>query len=449
MTAIQNTSVSFSEIYAGLLAYVQSKPNYESYWKDFYASGAGTTMLELIASLAVYENFAIDSSRRDTYLQECRLRSSAVAISNNSGYSAGRGNNPTYTLTFTPSVGFNVAEFDTVGTYKSAYSLISKEAKSFSQGVQSTIDVTIGQLSSEIVVVPSADLQPFRFTSSNVSSDYKLELNGSVLPVSAAFSDLASDAWVAISNPFGAVDAFYANNDPAIVRTHTYATGDTLVLTFIELDETLTSISTSDLALTLGAVTVASEISELEHPERLDSIRVNSPLHADVQHVIRSRFDFPSFFATTVPNLVHTALQDDPANPYEHKITYVKDDLELLTAGEVAQFQEDLEPRRPLGVMPAIIVDPVAVVSELTILVYLNAGTTISTAEVDTDLQALWYDRTWKLGVDWTSGALMADLESDAEKNISYIKTIRLTSDAATPLAWNEYSIPTNTITLN
>ena len=40
-------STSFPEVKKFLIEYVESKPEYESKWKDFFESGAGTNLIDV------------------------------------------------------------------------------------------------------------------------------------------------------------------------------------------------------------------------------------------------------------------------------------------------------------------------------------------------------------------------------------------------------------------
>ena len=65
---IENKSLSFDKVLDDLKTYVQSLPDYAR-WKDFYASSAGATFLELLAGTGAYLSFHSLASRRESYLE--------------------------------------------------------------------------------------------------------------------------------------------------------------------------------------------------------------------------------------------------------------------------------------------------------------------------------------------------------------------------------------------
>lgn len=85
ITIIDETSLSFESIFEDLKKYVESKPDDKS-WKDFYASGAGTTLLELISGLGSYNAYRNLMRRRESYLETAALESSIYELAFNRGF---------------------------------------------------------------------------------------------------------------------------------------------------------------------------------------------------------------------------------------------------------------------------------------------------------------------------------------------------------------------------
>ena len=88
-------SLSFDSILKDLKGYVKSLPDYNK-WKDFYVSSAGTTFLEMLAGTGAYLSFHSMASRRESYLESARLKSSIYNIAGMLGYEANRRTAPVF-----------------------------------------------------------------------------------------------------------------------------------------------------------------------------------------------------------------------------------------------------------------------------------------------------------------------------------------------------------------
>lgn len=96
---IDPTSLSFNSILEDLNEYIANLPE-ASKWKDFYLSGAGTTQTELLAGLGTFLGFHSLGARRESYLDSCRLYTSAVNICNIVGYPVQRVSAPRVKVNF-------------------------------------------------------------------------------------------------------------------------------------------------------------------------------------------------------------------------------------------------------------------------------------------------------------------------------------------------------------
>ena len=92
---IENKSLSFDKVLDDLKTYVQSLPDYAR-WKDFYASSAGATFLELLAGTGAYLSFHSLASRRESYLETAKLKSSVYNMATMLGYEPNRRTAPVF-----------------------------------------------------------------------------------------------------------------------------------------------------------------------------------------------------------------------------------------------------------------------------------------------------------------------------------------------------------------
>ena len=227
---INPQSVSFNTIKENLIEYVKSKPDYEK-WKDFYDSGVGVTLVEMIAGFGTYLQYMTVVNRRETYLFHAENRSSVVAVAETLGYSVFRGKNIHVRLTVTPTSTIVIKQFDIIGTYKN-YDIVVLDDYALNNGVSIDIDVVFGEQKSESIIAQSPDLAMFRFESPNVSEDTYLTLDSTKVPISSNLPDLLQDKYVGLTNALGAIDLMYVNNEDS---TYPYENGSIFELKYIEL----------------------------------------------------------------------------------------------------------------------------------------------------------------------------------------------------------------------
>jgi hypothetical protein len=167
---IKNKSQSFEQIVIDLNTYLRSLPDWEA-WQDYFKTGSGQTIIELIAGLGAQLFYFINILRQETYLQTAVNRSSIVGISQMLGYSVGRGNAVKAIITVTPDSTGVYEKFDIIGQCKDK-DIILAESVLLNEGVEKQIPVIIGSLKRDYCKIPSSALQPFRMTAENISEDY-------------------------------------------------------------------------------------------------------------------------------------------------------------------------------------------------------------------------------------------------------------------------------------
>lgn len=441
---IDPQEVSFEEIKNDVVEYVQSKPDYAS-WKDFYESSAGTTLIELIAGFSTYLTYQHIVNRRETYLFHALNRSSKVAISQTLGYSIFRGKNIHLTLTITPNTTRAVTNFDIVGEFN-GYDIVSLGDYVLNSGVQTTIDIALGEVKEEIKSVESSDLTVFRFESDLVSEDIQILKNSIEMPLGTAMSDMLNDKYVPISNPVNAVDVFYLNTSEASYR---YENGDVLTLKYIELKD-LALILPADLdrfTFLYGTIDDASVINRYQIPEPNNNIVINAPIYHEVQKVIRGRDDYKKLLKTLISDVSDVNARD--YSPAIVELTYVKEDLTLLSTTEKNNLIDELSSYRPFGMYdPPMIRDPRQVDLELNIDITLSVLIDdIAQADVESDVDSILtnYDKLLGITID------LHDIENEINE-LDYVKInrVEIIGDPSTEyeLEWDQYVAFTYNLTL-
>jgi len=180
---IQQNAVSFETIKAALDAYIKSQaPGLR--WLDFFESGPGTIIEELMAGLGAFKSFAELDGRVEATLDFARLLSSVYELAFNRGFLVPPSQAAQITLYLVPNVNITVAQADLVGTIGN-YNIYSLENKTMPSGVPAYLDSVVGYIDSpENWTVNVTSSQPFStivvdLNNKNVAKQLELLSNGS------------------------------------------------------------------------------------------------------------------------------------------------------------------------------------------------------------------------------------------------------------------------------
>ena len=201
---VNPNSVSFDQIKADLIAYIDTKPD-AAKWKDFFDSQVGSTVVELIAGLGSMLRYSGVVDRRESFARYAQNRSSILAYGESVGYSAFRGRNAVLKLTVTPNFSGVINKFQVVGQVKDQ-SLIALDNYTVNSGVSREIFVVVGTLRSESLTALSEDPQSFRFQTPGVSQDIRVFKGSTEMATSERIVDLVNERFAIQSNVLGSVD---------------------------------------------------------------------------------------------------------------------------------------------------------------------------------------------------------------------------------------------------
>jgi hypothetical protein len=418
---VEPTSISFSEAKADIESWLATRPDALK-WDDFFAASAGQTIIELLAGVSTFTAYQIITGRREAYLTYAENRSSAVAISNQLGYSVFRGENANIKLTINPPTTITYSKYEVVGSVVD-YDLIVKDTTICNANVDTVVECVIGFIKSETVVVNSDLLQSFRFNSQNVSEDYRLYLDSTEILPTKNLVDLIEDRFVQISNATGAFDLFYLNN--GVLK---YITGSVYLLEYVELanpEFTVTDVSSDEQAIN------NVEISKVyEEEESTREIKINAPLYNETKFVIKGRNDYAKLFTALSTDILSAKGRD--FSPAVVQLSYVRENLNMFTEPEKDLFQVDLLRARPFGVQPTIITDPVQNNLKLNIQVYLNEKTN---EDVLTVVETVLATQEKNMGTTID----LFYIENQIERQ-TYVKTARVQVEAPEWVADTYYS---------
>ena len=232
---IDPSLVSYSLIKNKILTYVKNKPDGEA-WKDFFDSSAGNILIELLAGTSTYLTYNAIASRRETYLNYAKNRTSAIGIAENLAYNVSRGKNAHVQLVVVSSDTITINKWDIVGMVTDV-SLIAWQTVTLYPSVPTVIECVVGDLVSDVTYeVTSSSTDVFRIVANGVSDDVRLLFKKTTVDpytdldkenaMSTRIIDLINDKYVLLTNPYDSVDIYYLNNKPTILNV-----GDEIRLT--------------------------------------------------------------------------------------------------------------------------------------------------------------------------------------------------------------------------
>ena len=435
---IDPKSASVSKKIQDLQNFLDSKPNADVF-APFFTSATGKAIIELIAGSGATLDYNNIVGRRENFIQFAKNRSSLVGGSQNLGVSVPRGSNRHLTLTVTPDQTTVLPRFSVIGSVRDKDIVLLADTP-INNGVQTTLEVVVGDFGSESITVGTDGIARFRYVTPDMSEDLRITLNGTEVPISSNLEDMQRDFYAVLTNPFGAVDVFSLNQESSANR---YATGDILTAEFILLEDFTFTIN--DMGFNFGELNSFITSESFINREADAQIVVNSPLKHETQQRIRGRLDFQKNFLGLDTRIVDTAQRD--VSPARVELTYVRSDNLLFTATEKSAFVDELMEGVIMGIEPPPMVDPILVPLKLafTLTLLSEDGDPINAVQNVVALQEKILQKQLNL----------LNIESQVEKSetsedsgIRFVETARVVIDsdtwqAATGYRQGQYVNPT------
>lgn len=424
-------AISFNSIKNALQNYIQNKSDLESVWTDFYASGAGQTILELDAAVASFYAYHFIIGRRESYIGLAQNYNSIVGGALALGYNCSRGHNVHFRMSIVPNKTQTLSKWTVIGSYDE-YDIVLLKDTILNKGIATDIDVVIGNSSAQTYTFSSDALQQITFTASNTTDDCRLILNETEVPFSNEIEDAVEDNYIMLTNPYGSVDVFYLQNG-----AYKYNASDNLYLQFIERNnisfgglnkETIDL----DIADQIDTYTLLEDREDVQNPE---NIRIAAPVKHETSNVVRARKDYMKFLLQNNNNLIDA--NDKDINPGLIALTYLKQPesesaSSLLTEEEKEDFIKSMMKITPDGVAKAFIVDPIEIVRGIKIKLWQKKDENIS-ANIEDDIEEILDSYRNKL-------AVTLDLDQ-IEHEVEQLPGVKV---ARVELGGAEYQLDTN-----
>ena len=422
-------ALSYNSIKEALQSYIQNKSELQNTWKDFYVSGAGETILELDAAVAAFYAFHFILGRKEAYLPTAQNYTSIVGGAQALGYSASRGHNLYLQANIIPNTTQTLSKWTTIGGYGN-YDVVLLEDTILNAGQETTIKFVIGDSVAQSIQITTDSLQQFTFTAPDVTDDFRLLINTTVVPHTTDIKQAVDDLYVAITNTYGAVDVFYLNNG-----AYNYHADDTLYLQYIQRNNlTYSQFSPNNLDISISTeVSDIQLLEDFEDVEDKEHIRLAAPITHETNDVVRARKDYVKYLIKHNKFIIDA--NDKDINPGLIALTYLKEPdstgiSPLLSEQEKRDYISSIMQICPDGVAKSFIEDPILVLRTLQITLTQKADENIGVTIQD-DINNILKSYTRKLQPTLD----LQQIEHDIER-LTGVKTTRVTF-GSTPYSTN------------
>ena len=433
---INPLSISFESILSDLQLMIASKPEA---FQDFFTDGSGSAVVDMAAALGAYYAYQIITQRRELSMAHAQNYSSLLGNAYDKGYNVSRGNNLWLHLDIIPSYTGYLSKWDVVGSYEDFDLVLMDDLAVFNEGEETSINVVLGNKLFENKTALS-NFTIFQFESDDVTDDARLLLNGSEIPFSTDVKDLLDDKFVALSNAYGSVNAFYLQDGE-----YNYESGDVLTLEYVARNNmNAVDIDKDSLFIADVAINDFSIVKNKVDLENKDTIRINAPLYAETSNVVKARADFKKEILKSNIDLVKSVTDYD-VTPGIIALCILKKDGTNLTITDTVNIAKSIVDKRASGIATLIYFNPKKIYKKLHVVITkdLNAVVQDNTLLDSVENLVLSHNDILEEQLDLTQ------LEKDIEQGLSGVKIARITVDSSAWLPSTSYQLTDNCIATN
>lgn len=298
---------------------------------DFFNDGSGSSVIDIASALGAFFAFHVIANRKEFTLEQAVNYKSLIGNAYDKGYNVSRGTNLVVNLQATPDTTGALTAWTTLGSYEE-YDLTLVKDVTFQSGVPCTLQMIIGNRSTESLAVATSSISLFRFTSDDVTDTVRLFLNDSELVYSTQIKDLLNDMYLMQSNSQGSVNVFYLQ-----AGNYKYKTGDTLTIDYIARNAIdISDVTASSFYIPGFTVTGVSEAQSRVAMQSKDDIRVKAQLHAETSGIVKARADFKKVIQEQDNSI--KSINDEDIQPGRINIIVLKKDLSALTPEDISKY---------------------------------------------------------------------------------------------------------------
>lgn len=413
--ALNLESLSITSVFNSIVNFFKSQEN-NTRWTDLTSGAEGTFLIRLLSNVFSALSYRIVAQSRENFISTAKLPSSNTGIAVNLQYSVFRGSNLKRLIQILPTGDYTFPKLSVIGRYSPKYDIITLEDTSLVNGEVKDVKVVVGKLKEETFKPGTSAVKVFSLFTTGISEDYVLYVDSNEVPTTKYMKQMVYDKYLVRTNPYLSVDIIYLNTYPEF--KYKYSTDTEITIKYVELADVPVTNFTADM-ITYGIIQDTKDISQYLPFESVDSIKVKAPLDHELQNLIRSKADYAKRMAEIVPSVEQSDF--DPLTPTYTLITYLKNDLTLLTNNERTQVETLLKEENFFGTPLPDITNPRRVVAALSISLALNTKYK-NISDIQYDIQNIlsnYYD--YSLGIEFNT----YDFERRVEK-LSYVRYARV-----------------------
>jgi hypothetical protein len=369
---INDNDTSYESILLDLTSYVQSLTDYQTVWRDFYESGAGSTILELISGLGTFLRRAAMANRRETYLEDAKLTSSIMGISSTIGYNINRQGAPQLSITLFSNNYVNWSKSDAIGFY--AGNSLSLVQDAYLIPGNNTVTVALGQWNTYTTTSTSSDPFIKILINGNVDNTlYTLLVNGNTVSIVSNAEELTSSN-VLMKTYYYGVYLIFGNNILGLQLNQ----GDTIVFNYFSPSSQLTDLSFNPASCTLntGSLTSGSIISYGNDQDSNAKLVAVAPGYFSTRRRLITLSDY-KYIALSYAGIISTYPIKQPGICCAINLAYLTDNQFVLSSLGKTAFLNYMNSFQVIGTTITLI-DPIVTTVSASLLMVIQPTANIS-----------------------------------------------------------------------
>ena len=414
--ALNLDSLSITSIFNSIVNFFRSNEN-NTRWRSLTSTSEGAFIIRLLSNVFSAISYRIVAQSRENFLSTAALPSSNIGISINLGYSAFRGSNLKRKIKILANGDYTFPRLSVIGTYSDEYDILTLNETTLEAGEEAEVDVVVGKVKEQTVTTGTSAIRTFSLFTTGISEDYSLFLGSTEVPTTKVIKEMTEDKYLVRTNPYSSVDIIYLNTYENF--KYKYGTDSELTIRYVELADVDVIPFNESMFSNYGTLQDYTLISSYIPFETVTEMKVNAPLHHELQNLIRSKSDYANRLSEIVPSVIEDSFE--PLTPTYTLISYLKDNLTLLTDEEKDGVNKILLQENFFGTPLPDITHPRRAVAKLQIFLALKSKyRTISDIQIDiNNILANFYNTTFGLSFS------VYDLERQLE-SLSYVKYARV-----------------------
>lgn len=338
-------SITFPEVKKFLKNYVESKPEYESKWKDFFESGAGTNLIDIAAATTAFLGFNSYMARKDSLLDYSALPSTVMTIASTLGYVYNRKAAPRIRVKFNSARNVAWDRFIPIGTIKGRNVCLTEN--SMIKYGSNTFELVVGDwVKDERTIYETKDYYSFSVEGVVDNRFYDLFINDEHINLTTIQEKLDKTNVLIRSHKEGVYLIFGNGSQGRKAELASQVRFEYVVPAdkFLDLN-----FNVDDLKLNIDAEIIESKIIDQgSNPDSIDKMVALAPGYYGTQRNLISYSDY-EFIGASYEGLVSCKARPHTDKCCTVDVFYLRQDEQRFTPTQLQEFEDYLERHSMLG----------------------------------------------------------------------------------------------------